>query len=222
MPDIERLFSEADFDDMLYPVHRVPIKESVFHKFDAMATMNSFANFKDEFLSKNDAIRYVVFCYDRESPIYKKFRNDDIKRKTTAAEYAGWKADPETGLFTEPVDYAMKGFNPRINLMVIDYVRQYMDPEFAVVEAGYIALYDILENIASIEKDLDPTIQLKNQKMKVDLWNKAREVSAQISDMTTKITTDENKYQKRDLYSTIDPNLKNRLFLDPESRAGIK
>jgi hypothetical protein len=65
MPDIDRIFSDKDFDNMLYAVHRVPAGKSVYAQFKGMEFLPSFEKFKDDDIKLNEVIKYVVFCYDR-------------------------------------------------------------------------------------------------------------------------------------------------------------
>lgn len=230
MIPVEEIFADKDFDNMLYAVHKIPQGESVFPKFRGLDLMPSFVKFHDPdtLIQKNEAIKYVVYAYDRHSPIFIKYRIDDVKRKAIAAAYAGWQYDPETGLFEDAVDRVLKGFNRGVNLMVVDYVRQYNDPEYSVMVSGYDSLYQKLNSLATATNrseitDFDDMNEhLKNEELKGKLFNQAKLMAEQIDMMATKILTDDNKYLKKDLYSIIDPLAKNRLNITPEYMAGIR
>lgn len=223
----DRIFSNRDFDDLMYRVHDVPKGTSLMQTFEGLQLLPAFVSFNDKFLMKDKCIRYVVYCYDRFSPIYIKFRNEEIKRKTTAACYAGWIHDEETGLFPDQVNDMLMGFNPYVNRMIIDYVRQYRDPEYSVLVSGYESLYQKLQVISSaVEK---PSLGiggadknfLANEEKKGKLYDQSVDMAKSLKALAAKILTDENPYLKKDLFSMIDPLLKNKLNISPESLAGI-
>lgn len=223
----ERIFADRDFDNMLYAVHKVPDGEAVYPKFPGMHALPSFTKYRSNTLEKNKVIKYVVFCYDRQSPIFEKFKTDDVKRKTISASYAGFVHDPETGLFAPEVDNMLRCGNKDVNLMIIDYVRQYNDPEYSVLVAGYELLYQKLNSLSAavikqvVTDDSDLSDQLKNEKLKGDLYNQAETLSQRLSELSNKITTDNNKLLNENLYSMIDQSIKNKLNISPESMAGI-
>lgn len=233
MRDLERVFADADFDEMIFRVHRVPKGEHVYPKFKGFEDFPAIRDYKDKRVDKNMAIKYVVFAYDRQSPIHKKFSTDILKRKTTAALYAGFIADETTGLFEDEVTDMMMGMNRYINWMIIDYVRQYNDPEYSLLVAGHESLYQKLSFLMSNEKrqvslgdennsdEADLSDFLKNEKLKGELYNQAKNIADDLAKIAAKILTDENKFLRRDLYTVIDPRFKNRLNITPERMAGI-
>ncbi len=248
MIDSEKIFNNSDLDMMLYPVHHFTDGRDMSKLLKGMDDLPSFVNFKSSSeLSKNMVIKYVVFCYDRHSPIYKKFKNDDVKRKTTAASYAGFIPDPETGLFDPKVNAFIMGFNRDVNLMIIDYIRQYNDPEYSLLVVGHESLYQKLsmlmattsaaprstgvlnvdemtdEQRAERQEELNQEMKwfLQNEKLKGDLFKQTKEISADLERMAEKILTDTNKLLKQELYSVIDSRNRNRLNITPERRAGL-
>jgi hypothetical protein len=232
--DIKAMFKDRDFDDMLYPVHQIDKNDSIYPRFPKMAEMPSFVRFTEEGLPKSKVIRFIVYCYDRNSPIYKKYRNDDVKRKTTAAIYAGWEFDPTTGLFPKEVDDMLKGFRPKINIMIVDYIRQYNDPEYSILVAGYDSLYQKLQSLSAFRTNIrfdnsseegsfpDMNEELKNEELKGKLYDQCIKMGEKIEALASKILTDDNKYIKQDLYCAIDKEIKNKLNLSPEAMVGIK
>ena len=206
MRDIERIFSDADFNNMIFQVHLVKAGESVFPKFKGFEDMPNIVSYNDKRIDKSMAIKYVVYAYDRESPIYKKFLTTDlIKRKTTAAIYAGFEANEETGLFDSDVTDMMMGMNRYVNWMIIDYVRQYNDPEYSLLVAGHESLYQKLSFLMSNEKkqvslgdengsdEGDLNDFLKNEKLKGELYNQAKSIADDLAKISARILTDDNK-----------------------------
>ena len=234
MRDLERVFRDSDFDNMTFPVHKVKAGEAVFPKFKGFESMPNIVAYKDKRIDKSMAIKYVVYAYDRESPIYKKFGTTDmINRKTTAALYAGFVANDNDGMFEPDVTDMMIGMNRYVNWMIIDYVRQYNDPEYSLLVAGHESLYQKLSFLMSNEKkpvslgDEDNSDEgdlndfLKNEKLKGELYNQAKSITDDLTKIASKILTDENKLLRKELYTVIDPRFKNRLNITPERMAGI-
>lgn len=224
MSDLERAFADRDFDDMMYPIHTIPEGKNVYASTPLLHKLPYFAKFMDPMLDKSMVIKYVIYAYDRNSPIFVKFGlTDDVKRKTTAAMYAGWKPDPLHGTFNEFVNKMLCGFNQQVNLMIIDYVRQYNDPEWSVLMAGYDALFRKLEVLSKTDSvDIKKgQNDLKDEEMYGKLFVQAQTMAAQLSEMSTKILTDDNKPLKKDLYCVIDASQKSKLNITPERMAGI-
>ena len=218
----ESLFSEKDFDNLMYQVYKLDNGTNLMARFGDMKKMPSWVDYQVSELNKNNVIRYIIYCYDRESPIMKKYRQDDAKRKTISAIQAGFKTDAN-GLFSEEVDAMMKCKNRHINLMIIDYVRQYNDPEYSILVAGHEALYLKLERLMEVENMADSNrdaFQIEETKGK--LFKQAKEIGKDLSDLATKILTDDNIYIKRDLYCSIDEKTRNKLSITPERLIGIE
>lgn len=223
MSSLERAFSDRDFEDMMYAVHTVEPGQNVYAKFPGMHKMPSFTNFRDPHLEKSMVIKYVVFAYDRGSPIFIKFRNDEIKRKTTAALYAGWEADPVHGHFNEFVDKMLCCFHKDVNLMVLDYVRQYNDPLWSLLITGHDAYYKKLEVLAQTAETAGGKnkYDLKDEETSGKIFMQAEQMAVKLEEIAGKILTDENRYLKKSLFSVIDESKKNKLNISPEELAGI-
>lgn len=219
---LDTTFSENDFSELMYPVYVVDQGTNLMSRFQELKKMPYFASYEDLDINRNQAIRYVIYCYDRESPILKRYRQEDQKRKTLAAHYAGFKTDKE-GLFEDKVDLMMKGQNKQVNLMIIDYVRQYNDPEYSILVAGQEALYQKLQKL------LDPGDEVGSKRdifqieeTRGKLFNQATEMGTNIDKLATKILNDENRFLKRDLYCIIDEKTRSRLPITPERMAKIE
>lgn len=216
------IFTERDFENIMYPVYTLDGGTNLMARFPEMKKMPSWTEYNDKTLNKNNVIRYIIYCYDRDSPIMRKYRQDDTKRKTVSALQAGFKTDSE-GLFTNEVDNMMKCRNKAINLMIIDYVRQYNDPEYSILVAGHEALYLKLERLMEVENMTDSNrdaFQIEETKGK--LFKQAKEIGKDLSDLSAKILTDENKFLKRDLYCSIDEKTRNKLSITPERLIGLE
>jgi hypothetical protein len=226
----DRLFSNRDFDSLMYSIHEIPRHEKILKKFAALSKIDSFSNYhKQELLPEtvlldlDSVIRYIVYAYDRESPIVKRFLNDVEKRKTTACDYAGFSYD-EKGRFSLDVDNMMKCKNRYINVMIIDYVRQYNDPEFALLISGYDAYWQKLVQATTVEEGEEgakrDAFQIEETKGKI--FEQARKMASLLSELSIKILSDENKLLRQDLYSIIDSSVRNRLRITPERLAGLE
>jgi hypothetical protein len=225
----EQLFADRDFASLMYPVQDLKKGESVLKKFPALLKMASFENYHKQemapeqvLLDINAVIRYIVYAYDRESPIVKRFMNDVEKRKTTACDYAGFPYD-DKGMFSMDVDNMMKCKNRYINVMIIDYVRQYNDPEFALLISGYDAYWQKLVQATTVEEGDDnkrDAFQIEESKGKI--FEQARKMASMLSDLSVKILSDENKLLRQEFYSILDSSVRNRLRITPERLAGLE
>jgi hypothetical protein len=226
----EQLFADRDFTSLMYQVQDLKKGESILKKFPALLKMPSFENYhkqelgpEDVLLDINAVIRYIVYAYDRESPIVKRFMNDVEKRKTTACDYAGFPYD-DKGRFSLDVDNMMKCKNRYINVMIIDYVRQYNDPEFALLISGYDAYWQKLVQATTVEDGGEDNkrdaFQIEESKGKI--FEQARKMATMLSELSVKILSDENKLLRQEFYSILDSSVRNRLRITPERLAGLE
>lgn len=217
---LDALFNDKDFASLMFPVHKHKEDVNLIGKFPTLASLDSFRKFRHPSLDVNKVIRYIVYCYDRESPILKKFMTDEKKRKQTAALYAKFSHD-DNGLFDSDTDDMMKCRLQEVNLMIIDFVRLYNDPEWSTLMMGYESYYQKLEQLvqANVDSKRDK-FQLEETKGK--LYKQCIDMSKSLGELAQKILTDENRYLERDFFCTIDSDIKNRLNITPERLAGIQ
>ena len=212
------LFSDKDFNTLTFNVMQYNLDVNVLSKFPtlgAVASLNSYIS--DD---KNSVIRYIVLCYDKGSPILTKFMQDDVRRKTTAAQYAGWNCDDE-GLFTDRVDAIMKCMDDQVNEMIIDFLRLFNDPNWALLMSGMESYYQKLQQIISVDLGGNKRDMFQIEETKGKLFKQAQEMSKALEEAASKILHDNNPYLKRDLYCTIDQEAKNRLNITPERMLGL-
>ncbi len=226
----DRIFLDDDFDGLLYDVHRKPLGIDLLSAYPELSRIDSWKNYyrmklenSDDFITdQNLVFRYIIFCYDRASPILNRFMADPEKRKTTAAQYAGFEYNAK-GHFQAEVDKMMKCKNNGINKLIIDYIRQFNDPEFGLLLAGYENYWQTLEKLTEQPDSKDSEKNsVQDQKVKNELFKQAQGQASQLSELSTKILRDENKNLQKEFYSYLDASLRNRLGITPEELAGLE
>lgn len=217
--NLDQLFNNKDFVSLTFNVSIHKEDVNLLGKFPTLNAIDSFRNYKYVYLDRNKVIRYIIYCYDRESPILKKFMMDDQKRKQAAATYAKFSTDAD-GLFDEHVDNMMKCRIPDVNAMIIDFIRMYNDPEWALLMTGLESYYQKLANLLTDKVD-SKRDQFQMEETKGKLWDQCNKMADTLSKAANKILTDENPYLRRDLYCVIDQDAKNKLNITPERIAGI-
>lgn len=211
------LLSDKDFDTLTYNVMKYKSDVNLLGKFPTLGSIQSFKDYKGD---RNRVIKYIVLCYDKGSPILNRFMQDDVKRKTCAAEYAGWTANKE-GLFDTEVDLIMKCLDQDVNSMIIDFLRTFNDPGWALLMTGMESYYQKLQQIITADFGQGKRDVFQVEETKGKLFKQAQEMSKSLDDAAKKILQDENPYLRRDLYCTIDSDIKNRLVITPERIVGL-
>lgn len=211
------LFNDRDFDSLTYNVMKY---KSDTNLMTAFPTIGSLSSFKDYHGDRNRVIRYIVLCYDKGSPILAKFMQDDVKRKVLSAEYAGFKAEKD-GTFPTEVDEILKCMNQETNLMIIDFLRTFNDPNWALLMTGMESYYQKLQQIITADFGGGKRDVFQVEETKGKLFKQAQEMSKALDESAKRILMDENPYLRRDLYCTIDNDAKNRLTITPERMLGI-
>jgi hypothetical protein len=213
----EVLFSDKDFESLTYNVMKYKTDANLMSRFPTIGSIQSFKNYEGD---KNRVIKYIVLCYDKGSPILNKFMQDDVKRKVLSAEYAGFKADKE-GLFSTEIDEIMKCMNHETNTMIIDFLRTFNDPNWALLMTGMESYYQKLQQIITADFGQGKRDVFQVEETKGKLFKQAQEMSKALDEAAKKILQDENPYLRRDLYCTIDAEAKSRLTITPERMIGL-
>lgn len=211
------LLNDKDFDTLTYNVMKHKGDVNLLAKFPTLGSIDSFRKYEGD---TNKVIRYIVLCYDKGSPILNRYQQDDTKRKVLSAQYAGYDTNDE-GLFEEEVDYMMKCMNKEINGMIIDFIRTFNDPHWALLMAGIESYYQKLRQIIDADSYDGKRDVFQVEETKGKLFKQAQDMSKSLSETASKMMMDENPYLLRDLYSTIDQEAKNRLNITPERMIGL-
>jgi hypothetical protein len=210
------LLNDKDFETLTYNVMKYKNDVNLLSRFP---TLNGIKSFREYGGDRNKVIKYIVLCYDKGSPIMQRYLQDSVQRKVLSAQYAGFLSNKE-GLFDDGVDAMMKCLDPTVNTMIIDFIRTFNDPTFSLLMTGLESYYQKLEQIISADFGSKRDVfQIEETKGK--LFKQAKEMSESLEEAARKILTDENPYLMRDLYCTIDNEMKNRLNITPERMLGI-
>jgi len=216
----QELFSNKDFEELTYPMMEVKPDVNLLAKFPTLGAIKSWKEYQGR--DKNILIRYIVLCYDRTSPILKKYQQDDVKRKTISAEYAGWQADSE-GIFDDYVDEILKCRNETVNSMIIDFIRTFHDPSWALLVVGLEGYYQKLQTMIQLTESVGSKRDaFAMEETKGKLFKQAQEMSISLENTANKMLNDINPYLRRDLFCVIDQESKNRLKISPERMLGIE
>lgn len=211
------LLNDKDFDTLTYNVMKYKSDVNLLSKFPTFYQIDSFREYSGD---TSKVIRYIVLCYDKGSPIMNRYRQDDTKRKVLSAQYAGWDADSE-GLFDQEVDDIMKCKNKDVNNMIIDFLRTFNDPNWALLMTGTESYYQKLRQIINADFGDGKRDVFQVEETKGKLFKQAQDMSKSLSEAASNFLMDENIYLKRDLYSTIDHEAKNKLNITPERMIGL-
>jgi len=211
------LLNDKDFDTLTYNVMKYKNDVNLLAKFP---TFNQIDSFREYVGDLNTVIRYIVLCYDKGSPILNRYRQDDTKRKVLSAQYAGWDTNQD-GLFSDEVDIIMKCMNKEVNGMIIDFIRTFNDPYWALLMTGTESYYQKLRQIINADFVDGKRDVFQVEETKGKLFKQAQDMSKSLSETASKLLMEENPYLIRDLYSTIDQEAKNRLNITPERMIGL-
>jgi hypothetical protein len=217
MSDKMVLLNDKDFSTLTYNVMKHKGDVNLLSMFPTLNDIDSFRQYNGD---RNRVIRYIVLCYDKGSPILNRYMQDDVKRKVLSAQYAGWNSDEE-GLFDTDVDMIMKCMNEDVNAMIIDFIRTFNDPNWALLMTGMESYYQKLKQIITADFGQGKRDIFQVEETKGKLFKQAQEMSKSLDEAASKLLLDENPYLKRDLYSTIDQEAKTRLNITPERMIGL-
>ena len=121
-------FKDSDFSGMMFPIYDLPKSKSVLKEFPEL---DKYKEFKTTIaLDKDKVIRYIMFCYDKRSPLLKEA--DLSKRKIVALELAGFSKE-KGGKYNENLLRMISCENDSINRMMVRFLRIQNDLDFSLL-----------------------------------------------------------------------------------------
>ena len=187
-------FKPTDFKGLMFNIFEVSEKKSLA---DIFPQLFAYDEFKKEIPFKKDkVIRYIIYVYDKNSPLHKETHL--TKRKQLALDLAGFnKKDDDCNILTH-------NKLPAINAMIIRYIRLQRDIDYSTLMAIYENYYNTLNQVVGGEifnKDGD---LLKDSEMKGKLSKQLVEQLEDIKNLTNKVFHGDNEL----LYSADEINSK--------------
>lgn len=205
-------YTSEDFEGLMFNVFEASKKEEILDQFPKLKKLKEF-NIKLVKPLLNKVIRFVVYCYDRNSPLILDYPNIN-KRKVESCKVAGFTYD-DNNKFDKEVIKMLKGENPKVNKMVVKYCLMQRPTTYALIVSGSNAYTEILNELENNKKikDLDP---LDAAKKKADIFKKAGEMQASIDKSIDELLVyDKNQKLEDELFDAIDEN-DVEIFLTPE------
>lgn len=215
---MEYKYEPEDFEDLLFNVHNVPKKESILNHFPDLKKYPEFTAVLDTVETHKDKIiRYIVFMYDRNTPLLE--IDDYNKRKIKAVQLAGCRSDND-GYFAPWTREMLGGKNREINAMIIRYCRIQQSREYALLVVGNEAYYNILLDITSTETgNKDPTLSATK---KQELFMKAGAMNKEIEAMTSSLLNEAPDPElEKDLFKVIEAESVKNVKFSPEVMAKV-
>lgn len=189
-------FEQEEFDGLMLPVHQTPVNIDILDKFPELGR---YIEFKQHVPEKNNVIRYIVYFYDRKTPLSR--IENILMRKSEAAKLAGFELENEK--FPEYVEEILKCENHVVNAMIIRYLRISNNHKFAMLSTTIELYYRNLNN------------QLDGSKSAT--FKEAQAMEKTISSITDELLQmDKAQILTEDMYQMIDYD---NLDLSPEDVA---
>lgn len=155
---------------MLYNVHAVPSGKKVL---DAFPTLKKYTEFTKALkgLDKNKIICYIFYCYDKQSPLQS--IDNLFHKRYESALLAGFEAGSDKK-FDEATEAALMCQNKDVNAMIVRFLRDQADDDFAYLSVLRDAFYAELPKVQ--KGDLDNSEKLDKIKKRIEVL--VREISA--------------------------------------------
>lgn len=245
MDESEVAFHEKEFDNLKFPVLSAPKDKDIAVTFPELKNLPFFnlkeppcykekiipedggpVSWETHLLDPNMVFRYVCYCYDKESPIFKKFMDSDKKRKTWAAYYAGWKPQ-EDGFFPKAVDQMMQCNVPVVNELIIDFIQLFNDPDFAMIAVSYESLFESLRVVmtSAAEAKSDSGKGTKNlfdvENTRGTILQRAEKAADSLNKRVENYLRDNNTRLHSSLYNVINREARKKLKITVERQVGI-
>jgi len=212
---MEYKYESEDFNDLLFNVHRVPKNISLFSEFPELKRYPEFTVELDPKFNKQrfKILRYIVYNYDKGSPMVKGI-DDVVKRKITSAREAGLKPNSD-GHFAQWVSKMLGGKIQEINEMIVRYCRLQYPQQYALLVTGNEAYFNILTDMLNRSGESNDPIKAATQKQ--GLFMKASEMVAKLEVIKNEIFSGDNSNGLgKDLFKVVEADTKRKIRLSPE------
>lgn len=143
-------FQPKDFDKLKFNCYLIPKDKDLIESFPELSRYSEFKE-PQHGLDNNCVIRYVIYCYDKFSPLVSE--RNLIKRKVVACKLSGF--DIKDGKFSVEVENMMSGKNIFVNRMICAYIRNQQDARYALLVATISHFYDNLTQLSEPGDALD-------------------------------------------------------------------
>lgn len=215
----EYQFEPDDFKAMKFNVMEVPKGESLILRFPSLLSFSSFSGIRKAGiqLDNDKIIRYIMLCYDEESPA-RKLIPDEFKRKSWCGVMADFPNDPITGAFDRVYYDAMNCRIQTVNKMILDF-SLLSGPGYALLVTGYEAYYNKLKLISDPPVkgvDEDP---LKQEETRGKLYKQAADMEKDLRTRAIEMVGEKNVFLRDTLYRSVYAEVIERHNISPEERA---
>lgn len=140
----------------------VPSKEPVITEYPELAKYKELSPAGLDHADKY--LRYVIYAYDRNSPLHKMSGGDTLKRKRKALEVAGIIIGAKN---IKDIEEVLDGHNMLVNQMIVRYMRIQGDVKFSLLMSRYDSfnnsMFLIMSNKPTIGGDLIKEATEKNK-----------------------------------------------------------
>lgn len=204
-------YVSEDFEGMMFNVFDASKKEDILEQFPKLKKRKEFG-IKVNKLTINKVIKFVIYCYDRNSPLILDFP-DTNKRKVESCKLAGFTYD-DNNKFDKELIRILKGENANVNKMIIRYCLMQRPTTYALLVSNTNTYFEILAQLETKNPKEDILDVLKK---KADLTKRAEEIKLMIDKHTAELLVyDKNQKLEDDLFDAVDEN-DIELFLMPEN-----
>lgn len=206
-------YTSEDFEGLMFNVFEASKKEDILDQFPKLKKIKEFNIKLPDSILLNKVIRFVVYCYDRHSPLIMDYP-DINKRKVESCKVAGFTYNDDNK-FSKTVISMLKGENLKINKMVVKYCLMQRPTTYALFIADNNTYFEILTQLNTNTKEKGEDA-LDISKKKSELSKRAEEIKIRIDKhINEMLVYDKNQKLEDELFDAIDVN-DVELFLTPE------
>lgn len=193
-------YKQKEFSELMFAVHIVPDNKDLLKQF---AILESYDEFHVDVtpLETNKVIRYIVYAFDRNTPL----PDDIIQRRIEAASLAGF--NKRNNKFRKEVEEVIRGENANVNNMIIAYASIQANEDWMM----YISYQE------SLRKQLTELHNGDSGEKTKDLITNTQNLQKAIAAVRKKMFKDDkDTLLKKDLYRYAEAQ---RLKIRPEDYA---
>lgn len=170
---------EKDYEKLKWRIDKVPFDKKCIEVYPELGDIFlEFLTLKTDTLSNDMLIRFIIFCYHRNSPYIEKITNP-IERKVAVFNYL--KIEEKNGAFPSDIQSIVKSISPRVAKMIYQFCK-FED------SLTYFALVTTTEVYIQMNEQLGSEMSsAKDSKDTADVLVKLEKIEDRIDKLSSKL-----------------------------------
>lgn len=129
------MFEKGEFSKLRFNVYLVKHGKDLLQEYPKLAAIKSFKDYADA--DRNRLIRYIVYMYDKDSPLVKRFQKIEDRQRESAL-LAGY----DINKYHDRMQELYSNSNPDVTEMIVDFIVEINSRKWAMINSNEATFYE--------------------------------------------------------------------------------